>query len=107
MRIGPSNLPFHIARAYGASSITPHQKVQPIEAIKRNDAASRAEDKPKLSNIHRLVAAVVPGGVDFDASGTAQASESAMPMYARPGEANSVATRVQAAQAGRIIDTRG
>ena len=107
MRIESSNLPLHIARAYGASSVHAHKKVQPVDAIKRGESLSEPDDKAKLSNIHRLVAAVVPGGIDFDAAGTAQASESAMPMYTKPGEANSVATRVQAAQAGRIIDTRG
>lgn len=99
--IGP-NLPFHIARAYGVSarpgSVQPQPPApQPVQRaeMSREDAA-----REKLA---RLIAARVPGGIDFS-SQEPLPTGSTLPMYRHPADRNAAATGVIA---GRVIDVVG
>lgn len=92
MRIeGPTN-PFHISRAYG---------IQPPNRVERPQAASSTE---RADAAQRLVAASVPGRVDFSGGGTQPPDSAAIPMYRLPADRNAAATAVTA---GRMIDVQG
>jgi hypothetical protein len=97
----PLQLPAHIARAYGVKGVgavratTP---VAPVEPVRRQD-----DQGGKLSEAgRRLVAAVVPGKVDF--SGPQGVPGTGLSIYKHPAEKNVAATGVWV---GRGLDVRG
>ncbi len=94
-RVEPT-IPFHVARAYGVGarrvSVTP---------LRHADGASAAQIV--RGGAERLVAAVVPGKVDFSA-GVQPPAPSAIPMYRHPADRNAAAVSVEA---GRMIDVTG
>ncbi|MCC6321453.1 MAG: hypothetical protein IT438_08485 [Phycisphaerales bacterium] len=97
----PTN-PFHIARAYGvnpAARAAPSAPAQPIEKV----AGSEQSRSPSAAQA--LVAAVVPGGVNFREDGSAaQPSAPVIQMYRHPADKNAAATAVQV---GRRLDVKG
>ncbi len=102
MKVAPTN-PYHIARAY---NVAPPQFVRaqtPVEAttaIRRNDDALVAHKQP--TNVDRLVAATVPGRIDFTDAGPRHDDRSAaIPLYRHPADLNAAATNVHA---GRTLD---
>ncbi len=107
MRIdGPTN-PFHISRAYGVRPPAPPAPPAPsVRAAGLEDApeAFRATGVASLTpNLRRLVAAQVPGIVDFS-SGEARPGAATLPMYRHPADRNAAATSVAV---GRAIDIAG
>ncbi len=115
MRIdGPSN-PYHISQAYGVSPqsrvarpapTTAASQVQRADAVSRADTVAtigRAAETTKVAPTSKLVAAVVPGGVDFTAA-TPMPSRAALQMYRHPADRNSAATMVAL---GRSVDVNG
>lgn len=100
MRIeGPSN-PYHVSRVYG---------VQPPLRLARPDAVERAEPRAPTKELapaktSRLVAAAVPGRVDFSGDSPRPSDAASIPMYRHPADKNAAATAVNA---GRILDLRG
>jgi len=121
--IGPTN-PFHLARAYGADIAgrvgpqSPVQKTQPASPpqpapSQTHTPRARRPDRPdaiesialrqRAPAMRRLIAGVVPGGVDF--SGDApRPSGNAIPLYRHPADRNAAATTLNA---GRMIDIEG
>lgn len=90
--IAPTN-PFHIARAYGVDPARPAPAAAntgPVNGPKSAQAVSR------------LVAAVVPGRVDFDSA--RPATGGSMELYRRPADRNIAATGVGL---GKVIDVSG
>jgi len=115
MRIdGPSN-PFRITQAYGLQPQAPVARPAPVAApttLQRADAVSRADtvatigktqQPAAVSATARLVAAVVPGAVDFSAA-TPMPSKAALQMYRHPADRNTAATLVAL---GRSVDVNG
>ncbi len=104
MRVDTPSLLFHVARAYGvsptagAARLAPTQPAQPAEAARDHPGA------PDRRTIDRLVAAVVPGGVDFDDAGAHRVRDGALALYTRAGSKNEAATGVAA---GRLLDVSG
>ena len=120
----PPTLPFHLAKAYGvkqAQQARPSMTVTPVApGVDRIDTArpaSRPTDKADLASAkkaatlkERLVAAVVPGGVEFQ-NGAARPSAPApsgpadrLPFYRHPADKNAAATAINL---GGRIDTSG
>jgi hypothetical protein len=106
---GPTN-PYHIARAYGTQPVGPVRPVQravttpvqPVEPVSREAGAATVRD----ANISRLVAGVVPGGVNFEADGEggARPAGAPLPFYRHPADKNAAATAVSI---GRSLDVNG
>jgi hypothetical protein len=94
--IEPS-IPFHVARAHGAQHAARPGRVS-VTPLRRTDEAHAAQIV--RAGAERLVAAVVPGGVDFSA-GVPAASPAALPMYRHPADRNAAAVSIHA---GRMID---
>ncbi len=92
---GPTN-PFHISRAYGVR--LPARAIEPLR-VGPAPAAS-----VEVNNASRLVAASVPGRVDFSGDVPRPSDSAAIPMYRHPADRNAAATAVTA---GRTIDVRG
>ncbi|MFN0133147.1 MAG: hypothetical protein ACKVW3_11570 [Phycisphaerales bacterium] len=92
-------LPFHLARAYG---VQPPVRPSPVvTTVPRTTAIADSVSKPDVASVReRLVAAVVPGRVDFSGTEPAQS----MSFYRHPADRNAAATGVQA---GRVIDVTG
>jgi len=113
--IGPSSgMPLRLARAYGATrqEIAPCRPATPTEAVSRTDrlriramdAADSFEPAHKLpGRAGRLIAAVIPGRVDFSADEPAPTG-AALPLYRHPADRNAAGT---ALSAGRIVDVSG
>ena len=100
MKVPPPSIPFHLARAYGVEPARRVDAPAPIVEAKPADGRSRT---PR--GAERLVAAVVPGGIDFDApAGPRPTGGASIPMYRHPADRNAAATGVDA---GRVIDVRG
>ena len=101
MRIdGPTN-PMHIARAYG---VQPPAQVQPVSNVQQINPAAKPADGTQLSpSLMRLVAARVPGGIDFNAE-QPQPTKTAIPFYRHPADQNAAAVSINA---GRAIDVTG
>jgi hypothetical protein len=105
-----------LARAYG---VTPPARPASPSIETR---AARVEDSATLASIHavrpaserssvsasrnleRLVAATVPGTVDFDGDTTSLSAPGAYTMYGRPADKNAAAVAVQT---GRSLDITG
>lgn len=117
--IDPSgSIPIHIARAYG---VTPTNKPAANRAAQAAPPAigpinSPLQPSTAPSPVSRIVAARVPGGIDFletgaqpfpspsTSSGDAHSTpvpRSVLPMYNHPADRNSAATAINA---GRLID---
>lgn len=94
---GPTN-PFHISRAYG---VAPVRATRPVEPVR---AAPAPAGNSEVSNTSRLVAASVPGRVDFSGDAPRPSDSASIPMYRHPADRNAAATAVTA---GRMIDVRG
>lgn len=88
-------IPFRVAQAYGASRPGRVSVAPPVRA--GDDGSVRTP-----SRTDRLVAAVVPGRVDFSAGQPVQ-SGPAIPMYRHPADRNAAAVSVHA---GRVLDVR-
>jgi hypothetical protein len=125
----PPTLPFHLAKAYGvkptapASTPTPTVTVTPVGlGVDRIDSVRTAEraglvDKADLNAVKKaeairskLVAATVPGGVEFR-NGVATASvggvarkADAIPFYRHPADKNAAATAIDL---GTRLDLEG
>ena len=106
VKVTPPSNPFHLARAYAVAppeavrAETPLAPVSPV--TRREPADSPARRQP--SNVDRLVAARVPGRIDFDTATGAPAPDPrthAIPLYRHPADLNAAATTVHA---GRTID---
>jgi len=60
-------------------------------------------ERPKTPAMRRLIAGVVPGGIDFSGE-TARPTSSAIPLYRHPADQNAAATTLSA---GRMVDVEG
>jgi len=119
--IPPTN-PFHLSRAYGAGvvgrvgpsgPVRPAQPAAPVEkpasGVERSRDAQRPSsldaiaERPKTPAMRRLIAGVVPGGIDFSGE-TARPTSSAIPLYRHPADQNAAATTLSA---GRMVDVEG
>lgn len=89
MRIEPTN-PFRIAPLDVPA-------LRPVQAAPRIDAAPGPRRNPRLAGV---VAAVVPGKVDFSGQ-RPQPSGPAIQMYRHPADKNAAATSISA---GRTLD---
>lgn len=94
---------YHIAKAYGAARVGPSSPVSPIARIAGSGSvrvgAHSVERSPQIA---RLIAARVPGGIDFNASETASPlAPSSHALYRSPADRNQAATGVFA---GRVLD---
>jgi hypothetical protein len=99
MNIGPStptSIPFRLAQAYGAPSQAGQRSS--VDTFARS---SQPVAKPAVSS--KLVAAAVPGKVDFKPA-PAPANTGALPLYRHPADKNQAATSVQV---GRSLDIQG
>lgn len=105
----PSPIPFAAARAYGLSMTS-----RPSGLPATVSRAARVDDQVELTarspraesmreRVSTLVAARVPGGVDFMAGGLAPTGGS-IPMYRHPADKNAAATAVDL---GRQLDIQG
>lgn len=117
--IGPSSTPasLRLAQTYG---VAPTMTVRPVagpapaeraQGIEKTAGAMRIQPavEAKASGpVSRLVAAAVPGSVDFSGD-TPKPSTDAMPLYRHPADRNAAATGVQAGRVvvGRTLDTQG
>ena len=109
----PPTIPFHVARAYGASGagkaapVEPVSNriittpVDPVQKVGPQVAPQQPADKPQVK---RLVAGVVPGKVDFSADTPRPSSPASIAFYRHPADRNSAATGVQV---GRSLDISG
>jgi len=107
MNIGNTNpLPFHIARAYGIAPVK--QPTVPVEQARQAVEAQRTEIRRELANpqrnISRLLAGVVPGGIDFSQETPQPTNTASLPLYRHPADRNAAATAIQI---GRSIDVTG
>lgn len=111
----PPTNPYHLARAYNLSSAKAPAQVsqaQPSGAPADVRAPARVQDVPGVSlssqspasaSINRLVAAVVPGRVDFSGD-IPRPGASELAFYRHPADKNAAATGVQV---GRSLDVSG
>ena len=100
-------LPLHIARAYGLGA-TARRAPVPVEEAREAVEAQRVEIRRELTNtqrnVSRLIAGVVPGGIDFSGETPVPGESSAIPFYRHPADQNAAATNIQI---GRSIDVTG
>jgi hypothetical protein len=92
----PSN-PFHIARAY---QVMAPRAARPVAAAAATGPVASIGTPAKPAS--KLVAAVVPGRINFAGGQPAQAGP-ALPMYRHPADKNAAATSLSA---GRTIDVQ-
>ena len=97
---GPN--PAQIARLYGATQPTRPAPVRASESAGRIEQVNRTE-RTLNTRAARLVAGVVPGGIDFQ-DGQATPSANSLSFYRRPEDRNAAAT---AMQVGRRVDVTG
>jgi hypothetical protein len=107
MNVEPnSSLPIHIARAYGLQQAKP---TVPVEQAREAVEAQRTEIRKELTNsqrnIARLIAGVVPGGIDFDAPEPIPSDRTSIPFYSHPAAQNAASTSISST--GRSIDVTG
>ena len=93
----PPTTPFHIARAYGVGAPGVPAGSESVFSI--GPSAPDGAD----ARLSRLIAAVVPGGVDFSGDSPAP-SAGTLAMYRNPAEKNAAATAVAL---GRRVDVSG
>lgn len=126
--VGPASIPFHVARAYGvqqAAPTAPARPVQPVSGVRRaggplsvaplsRPQTLRMEGAAEVagsiarsagpSAVSRLVAATVPGGIDFRQDFSTNGARPAQPahaLYRHPADRNAAATGVSL---GRHLD---
>lgn len=100
-------MPHHVARAYGIRT-APYGSAGVVGSIQPATPAPEPTSG-RSEGVRRLVAAVVPGGVEFSATGqpasTRQPGGSApLAMYRHPADKNAAATAVNI---GRRLDVHG
>jgi len=100
-QVGPISVPAEVFRAYGSGArpIAPDRSLD-VRAMRAIDSF---EPTARASAASRLVAAAVPGGVEFTARQNGGAP-GAFPMYRHPADRNTAATGVSL---GRLIDAQG
>jgi len=100
------SLPFHIARAYG---VEPDRPRVPVDQARQAVEAQRTEIRRELTNsqrnIARLIAGVVPGGIDFSRETPMPTDSDAIPFYRNAPEKNAASTSIH--MTGRSIDVSG
>ncbi|MEZ6234205.1 MAG: hypothetical protein R3B68_08445 [Phycisphaerales bacterium] len=103
-----ASIPFHVARAYarpvgGTPTLAKGQRTVLPEAAGSGSLRQAPSRTPSLIAA-RLVAARVPGTIDFSAGNQPQARTGAasMAFYRHPADANAAATSIDA---GRVLDT--
>jgi len=108
MTVGPSTsgLSFSLARAYGVpggpASVRPVAPAAPAPPVGRIAPASDSPPRPERPDgLDRLVAAVVPGRVNFDGPAAAPGPGEPLPFYRHPGDRNEAATAIRL---GRGLD---
>ena len=103
----PPSIPFHVAKAYGgvSASLSPGRRTI-LAPSGPSPAFREAPARLPSPTISRLVAARVPGGIDFSTATPTPApigrASDAMPFYRHPADRNAAATAVTA---GRVLDT--
>ena len=97
MRITPPTIPLQLAKAYG---VAPAARRAPVQAP---ESAGRLGREPADRPGQGLIAAVVPGGIDFSGPESAP-RPAAIPLYRHPADHNAAATAVHA---GRVVDLEG
>ena len=104
MRIG-SNIPFHIARAYG---LQPTPKAAPItqtQSIAPTNATTPVAPTTTSSAMTQLVGGSVTRNVDFEGVSTpTRPAGHVLPLYTRAADAVEAATGVHV---GRSLDIKG
>lgn len=101
MRIdGPTN-PFHLSRVYGVPAasqvrVAPATNVDAVARVERNDR--------QPTNLDRLIAGNVPGGIDFSGETAQPTASTAVAMYRTPGAKNAAATSIEV---GKRLDISG
>ncbi len=95
----PTN-PYHIARAYGLQNARAASGVRPVQQTSEVKAPAQAA---LPSAAQKLVAAVVPGRVDFSGP-VAQPSAGSLAFYRHPADKNAAATSVTL---GKSLDISG
>jgi hypothetical protein len=99
----PPTNPFHIARAYGVQNVGGAGAASRSQSVQKPAAVEGAVPQQTLpSAAQKLVAAVVPGRVDF--SGETPRPGAGLQMYRHPADKNAAATGVQL---GRSLDVSG
>ena len=102
--VPPTN-PYHISRAYGLRGTGGSAATGPTTASSPVDGSSDSTFAPQRPDgISKLVAGVVPGGVDFREGGEARPSSDTLPLYRHPADKNAAATAVDV---GRRLDVKG
>lgn len=101
-------MPHHVARAYGVRPSSSAAASGVVATIQPPAPVAQQTSSPSES-MRRLVAAVVPGGVEFTSSGDARATRepgegSPLAMYRHPADKNAAATAVNV---GRRLDVQG
>lgn len=99
-------IPFEAARAYGIGARRPGEiSTAAPNADQSAATASHAQAHARTlpPNIARLIAGVVPGGIDFREGDALPTDTGSIAMYSRAGERNAAATGVVA---GRLIDVQ-
>lgn len=104
----PSTIPFHVAKAYGIKPVAQvsrqTQGMTQTAGTSQVSAGGSIDQSKKLSVAGQsLVAAVVPGRVDFSGEEPRQVG-GALQMYRHPADKNAAATAVNV---GRRIDVSG
>lgn len=105
MTVGPSTsgLSLSLSRAYGLpggpASVRPVAPAAPIGRIAPTADGPPRPDRPE--GLDRLVAAVVPGRVNFDGPVASPAPGEPLPFYRHPGDRNEAATAIRL---GRGLD---
>ncbi len=106
MRVPEPSHTWHIAKAYPVQAAAhvplPGPARGPVAPPGAGDAVVSASDPSRL-RLGRLVAGVVPGGIDFTAEDGPVPRADAIPFYRHPAERNSAATGVET---GRRLDAR-
>ncbi|MCZ6835208.1 MAG: hypothetical protein O7G85_05475 [Planctomycetota bacterium] len=104
MRIG-SNLPFHVAKAYGVQPPTKPSIAQPATASTPIQATQPVEKATPGESLQGLIGGQVPGRVDFDAaSSIQQPAGPVLQLYTRAADKVEAATSVSL---GRSLDLKG
>lgn len=91
-------LPFALARAYGVERVARPERVT-VSPLRHADSPESAR-LVRGQGASRLVAGVVPGGIDFSSDGPVSTA-SALPMYRHPADRNAAAVSIHA---GRVLD---
>lgn len=102
MKITSGHHPSQIARLYGAAQTTRPAPAKTPESAGRIESVNQTE-RTLNTRAARLVAGVVPGGIDFQA-GEATPSATTLQMYRHPADRNVAATQQQV---GQRVDLTG